>query len=133
MNILIDFYCRRKIISSIVDFVFVILEQMSSFLGDWFYGYDIISEKLGEFFDEVVTLANKMSQLSMDEVSLYMRDSLNQLWRLAFRFIEYAKANKTKWRDAIISVSDSVRGIIMRNTSLLFIYLFFSFPSNCEL
>lgn len=113
MIILVNFYCRKKIISSTVDFVFIILEQMSSFLGDWFNGYDILSEKLGEFLDEVVALANKMSQLSMDDVSLYMRESLNQLWRLAFRFIEYAKANKTKWKEAIISVSDSVRGKII--------------------
>lgn len=85
---------------------------MSSFLGDWFYGYDILSEKLSEFFEEVVTLINKVSQLSMDDVSLFMRDALNQFWRQAIRFFEYAKANKTKWKDAVISVSNSVKGKI---------------------
>lgn len=86
------------------------LEQMSSSVGDWVYGYDIVTERLGEFMDELAALINKISQLSIDDITLFIRESVNQLWRLTLQFIEYAKANKTKWREAIVSVSDSVKG-----------------------
>ncbi len=104
--------------NGVADFVFAILQQISSFLGDWISGYNLLLEKMNELMEGLVDNINRLSQLTLDDVTLWLQDMMTQLWKSMLKVVEYVNNNKDKWREAFMSVSDSIKGTSVQTNVL---------------
>lgn len=103
---------RQKIIYNVADFILVMVQQVSSFLGDWISGYNELLDKIMDFVEKLSTNINSLMQLSLDDITEWMRQQVNQLTKLVKGIIEYVKANKDKWKEALAYATHSIQGNI---------------------
>ena len=119
IDLLFVIYCfREKIVNSITDFVFTIIQQMSNFFGEWMDGYNAFLEKFGDYCDTIMLHIKSKLQGSSNETAIMMRDLLNRAGKLAKEFMAYVKANQGKWMQAFTSLNESVRGRLLNKKYL---------------
>lgn len=107
-------FCSKKLVSSITDSVMVFLQQTSAFLGDWIYGYNMILNKIAEFFEKLIPEVDALYQKSVDDVSAWLKDLVNQYSQMVNNVVEYIRVNKDNWREIASSAIETFKGRILK-------------------
>lgn len=99
----------KKLVSSVADSVMVFLQQVSAFLGDWIYGYNMIINKIVEFFEKLIPEIDTMYQKTIDDASAWLKDLVNQYSQMMNNLVEYIRVNKDNWREIAMSAIDTFK------------------------
>lgn len=88
----------------------VFLQQISAFLGDWIYGYNMLLNKLAEFFEKLLPEIDHLYQSTVDDVAAWLKEAVNQYSQMVSNVVEYIRVNKDNWREIALSTVETFKG-----------------------
>lgn len=93
-----------------VEGISLMIQQVSNFLGEWIQGYNEMLDKIKDLTEKTLLNINHLMELSVDDVSEWLSQQLNELTEMMKDVIEYIKANKDRWQEMLTVALGSLQG-----------------------